>query len=209
MGMYRDGRDRPTFDTEAIIIREETGVAEQRGRGRNPHAYMTLLSDSDTRPAGPTSPPPTSGRAAPNPIGSWKAWWPTPQAGDSTYQMPEPPDIDLPDYPDIDMPFVWSVKGRVGANSTWELPEIRAIHVMADKKDIRGREVLLDRSMVQQDQVSLMIQRASIEMILNEVSSVPFAKRWSILLNRVKYTMEAAMESQDGRLYRLVAENQG
>ena len=203
MGVYRQGRDRPTFDTDIVLIRQHVGLGDQRGRDDTPQAYRVLLSDRDTPPDGPTDPPPADGRAVPSLSGQWRAWWPTPNLSDSTYFLEDPPKIDLPVLPDIQRPFVWGVRGEVRPNSTWSKPFVQAIFVQADMKPMKTADAIVDRAELAITRLSLVVQGASLDSIQD--SELPFAKAWKIRINGASMDVEEALPMQDRRLWRIVA----
>ena len=203
MGVYRHGRERPSYDSDVIFIRRNLGLGEQRGRGAVPRAWRVRLTSTEARPDLPSSAPPSSGRAAPAPDGAWAAWWPTPMIQDSTYQMPDPPEIDPPVLPDAANPFLWAVRGEVKASSTWELPTIQGIHVAADVKDLAATETIIDRTELSITRTSIVVQSASLDSVMDE-SDAPFAKQWYARLRGVNREIEQALEMQDGRQWRII-----
>ena len=203
MGVYREGRERPSFDSDLILIRQHTGLGDQRGRDDTPHAYRVRRTGADTAPTPPAAAPPADGRAVPNPDGPWAAWWPTPNLSDSTYFMEDPPKIDLPVLPDIENQFVWGVRGEVRPNSTWSLPFIQAIHIQADLKPLRTTDSIVDRAELAITRSSLIVQSASLDSVAD--TDLPFAKEWKAMVNGVQLDIEEALPMQDRRLWRIIA----
>ena len=210
MTMFREGRKRPTFDSVATFIRNFDGIGAQRGRGRNLHAYMLKRTPTEVPPAVPSTPPPTSGRAAPATTSdNWVSFWPTPDASDDTYQMPDPPDIDPTILPDDDNPFLWHVRGRVGSDTTWELPQLNAIRVYCDEKDLAGRQVVLDLTRMNTQETSLFIPQASIAWLMDD-GAAAFANDFRCRLNRGgDRRITRVLETQDHRYFRVIVEDRG
>lgn len=206
MSVMREGRGRPTCDTPVVLSR---ALDSKAGRGDIPRARMLTATAGGTAPAVPAQAPPANNLSVPFTSGPWSPFWPTPDSGDSRYQIPDPPLMEIPVNATPAAPYVWMVAGEVRANSTWTLPELFSKFVFADRKDLSGSDKIAGQMEVAATTTSLYIPSASMVGMMND-GPARFAKEWRANVNGTEYRdIIAVQETQDRRWVRLVVEDRG